>query len=133
MLKFQSTKKMAFLPFLLIISACVNSQKIETGFMPVFTFHDSQRQPSIEFVDLTPQNYFSSISEPNLAANPECFVSSWDLFKLFSSININYNSYVIQCFNSWKRSIFPSYYLFAVLRYRSITHQFSSEDLIIIS
>jgi len=131
MFKFQSTKKMAFLPFLLIISACVNSQKIETGFIPVFTFHASQQQPSIELVVLTPQNYFSNISGPNLTENPDCFISRPDLFKIFSSINIDYNSYIIQCFNSWKRSISPFSFLIATLNFRSIMHQFSSEDPII--
>jgi hypothetical protein len=127
MLKFQSTKKMAFLPFLLIISACVNSQKIENGFTPVFTFHTSLQQSSIELVLLTRQNYFSNISGPNLAENPDCFISRPDLFEIFSSINIDYNSYIIQCFNSWKRSIFPTFLLIAILHFRSIMYQFSSE------
>jgi hypothetical protein len=131
MLKFQSTKKMAFLPLLIIISACVNSLKIETGIMPAFNFHIVRQEPSIELVVYKTQNYFNNISGPNLAENPDCFISSPNPFKNFSSINIDYNSYIIQCFNSWKRSIFPSCFLTAILHFRSIRHQFSSEDFII--
>jgi hypothetical protein len=128
--KFQLTKKTAFFPVLLIISACVNIIRIETGLSPVCAFQSSINQSSIELVNEKSQNYFPIVIKSNIVAKPEGknLPTSSNFRAIFSSIQQNYNASIIQCFNLIKRPVFSSQYIVSFIHKKSISHKTAFED-----
>jgi hypothetical protein len=128
--RFQSSKKTAFLPLLLILSACVNIVKIENGLSPVSAFQSSINQSSIELVNEKSQNYFCNLLKSNLVVKPEgkSLLIGVDFSAIFSSIKITYNAYIVQCFNVLKRPISSSQYIVSFIHKKSISHKATFED-----
>lgn len=122
---------MAFLPVLLILSACVNIVRIENGISPVSVFQTSLNRSSIELVNKTTPEYFSNISKSRSDTKAKGFLADFGFSAIFSSIEIKYNAYIIHSFNSFnlnKKSVFPSQYLIAFIHKKSISHKSSFED-----
>jgi hypothetical protein len=128
--KFQLTKKAAFFPVLLILSACVNIVRIETGLSPVSAFQLSLNRSSIELVNEKSQNYFPNIfkSNPVVKSDGKNFPTSSNFLAIFSSIQQNFNASIIQRFNSIKRPVFSSQYIVSFIYKKSISHKAAFED-----
>jgi hypothetical protein len=128
--KFQSSKKTVFFPVLLIISACVNIVRIETGLSPVSAFQSSINQSSIELVNEKSQNYFPIVIKSNIVVKPtgKSPPTINNFLAIFSSIQQYYNASIIQCFNSIKRPFFSSQYIVSFIHKKSISHKTAFED-----
>jgi hypothetical protein len=128
--KFQLTKKAAFFPILLILSACVNIARIETGLSPVSAFQLSLNRSSIELVNEKNQNYFPNVLKSNIVVKPagKSPPTSSNFLAIFSSIQQYYNASIIQCFNSIKRPVFSSQYIVSFIHKKSISHKSTFED-----